>query len=162
MRIALLTGLRLNSIRTLTWECVDFHSNIVTIESSFSKNKKIHVLSMSSSLRILLLEAKLSCGDSKYVLPNAMALAKTTISDKFRLLCKRLGVQGLRFHDLRHTCGTRLAEKGYGIETISKVLGHSSIVMSMRYVHPKESVKRAMEDLATFESRATQTTTHEL
>jgi integrase len=67
----------------------------------------------------------------------------------------KLGIQGLRFHNLRHTCGTRLAEMGKDISTISKALGHSSIDMSMRYVQPKESVKRALENLANYKSFTT-------
>ncbi len=161
IQIALVTGLRLNSIRTLTWKCIDFNSNTITVESIYSKNKKTHILPMANTLRKILLEAKLRWGDSEYLFPKAMALAVTTLSNKFVELCKGLGIQELSFHDLRHTCGTRLAERGHGIETISKVLGHSSISMSMRYVHPKESVKRAMEDLANFENFTTNFATDE-
>ncbi len=39
IQIALLTGLRLNSIRTLTWKCIDLNSNTITVESIYSKNK---------------------------------------------------------------------------------------------------------------------------
>lgn len=156
IRIALLTGLRLNSNRTLAWKSIDFGSNTITIDAIYSKNKRVHMIPMSVNLRHLLSRAKLRCGGgSEYVFPEAMVFTPSAISVRFRTLCRRLGIKDLRFHDLRHTCGTRLAERGHGIETISKALGHSSITMSMRYVHPKDSVKRAMEDLANFESMAT-------
>jgi integrase len=116
---------------------------------------------MNASVRKILLEAKLKCGNSEYVFPEAMALSRTGISTQLRRLRSRLGIGELRFHDLRHTCGTRLAELGHDVATISKVLGHSSVNMSMRYVHPKESVKRAMEDLEKFESLATNFTTND-
>jgi integrase len=161
IRIALLTGLRLNSIRTLAWKCIDFGSNTITVEAVYSKNKKTHIIPMSANLRQLLLEAKLRCGGSESVFPEALEVTSCAISIRFSKLCKRLGIEDLRFHDLRHTCGTRLAEKGHGIETISKALGHSSITMSMSYVHPKDSVRRAMEDLANFESLATNFATSE-
>lgn len=161
IRIALLTGLRLNSIRTLSWASVEFNANTITVESTYSKNKKAHVLPISSAIRKILLEAKLRGAGSPHVFPEAMTITRSSLGKRFFELCKKLGIQGLRFHDLRHTCGTRLAEKGHGIETISKVLGHSSIIMSMRYVHPKESIKRAMEDLADYEALATQIATHE-
>jgi integrase len=162
IRIALLTGLRLNSIRTLSWASVDLNANTITIESTYSKNKKEPILPISSTIRKLLLEAKLRRGGSEYVFSEAMAMTRSDLGKKFHGLCKKLGIQGLRFHDLRHTCGTRLAEQGHGIETISKVLGHSSVKMSMRYVHPKESVRRALEDLANYEGFATHSTTHEI
>lgn len=162
IRIGLLTGLRLNSIRTLSWTSVDFNASTITIESTYSKNKKVHILPpLSSAIRKLLLEAKLRGAGSQYVFPEAMAITRSSLGKRFHELCKKLGIQGLRFHDLRHTCGTRLAEKGHGIETISKVLGHSSLTMSMRYVHLKESIKRAMEDLVDYELLATQIATHE-
>lgn len=159
--IAIYAGLRLNSIRTLKKTGVDFNSNIITIEAHYSKNKKIHVLPMNTIFRKVLLEAKLKAGDSEYLLPEAFNLTQTAVSERFMRLCIKLGIQGLRFHDLRHTCGTRLAEMGKDISTISKALGHSSINMSMRYIHPKESVKRALEDLANYKSFATNFTTNE-
>ncbi|MGE5444914.1 MAG: site-specific integrase, partial [Ignavibacteriales bacterium] len=161
IHIAIYSGLRLNSIRTLKWTCVDFNSNTITIEATYSKNKKTHIIPMNATVRKVLLEAKLRCGNSEYVLPGAIALDVTTLCHKFVQLCKRLGVQGMGFHGLRHTCGTRLAEMGKDISTISKALGHSSINMSMRYVHPKESVKRAMDDLVNYRSFATSFATNE-
>lgn len=161
IQIAIYSGLRLNSIRTLKWMCIDFNSNTITIEASYSKNKKTHVIPMNTTARKVLLEAKLRCGNSEYVFPSAIGLAVTTLCNKFVRLCTKLGVQGFSFHGLRHTYGTRLAEMGNDISTISKALGHSSVNMSMRYVHPKESVKRAMEDLANYKSFAINFTTSE-
>jgi integrase len=133
------------------------------VDAIYSKNKRNHIIPMSVSLRQLLLEAKLRCADSEYAFPEAIESTQCAISVRFSTLCRRLGIKDLRFHNLRHTCGTRPAERGHGIETISKALGHSSITMSMRYVNPRESVKRAMEDLANFESLATNfATTQEL
>jgi integrase len=54
-------------------------------------------------------------------------------------------------HSLRHTLGTRLGESGANVFTIMKLMGHSTITVSQRYVHPSpESMERAvsrMEDL---------------
>jgi integrase len=161
IQIALLTGLRMNSIRTLTWKCIDLNSNRITVESIYSKNKKIHFTHICNTVRKVLPEAKLRSGKSEYVFPEAMALSDSGVGDRFTRLCTKLGIRGLRFHDLRHTCGTRLAEIGYDVGAISKVLGHSSITMSMRYVHPKDSIKKAMEDLANYKTLATSFTTSE-
>ncbi|MGE5444459.1 MAG: site-specific integrase [Ignavibacteriales bacterium] len=161
IQIAIYSGLRLNSIRTLKWTCVDFNSNTITIEAAYSKNKKTHLIPMNPIVRKVLLEAKLRGGNSEYVLPEVINLTISGITTRFTRLCKKLGIQGLSFHCLRHTCGTRLAEMGKDISTISKALGHSSVNMSMRYVHPRESVKRAMDDLANYRSFATNLATNE-
>jgi integrase len=51
-------------------------------------------------------------------------------------------------HSLRHTMLTRLGEAGADAFTIMKIAGHSSVVISQRYVHPsEESTGRAFERL---------------
>src|ERR1700758_5195346 len=71
-----------------------------------------------------------------------------------------VGIQGLRFHDLRHTAATRMAESGIGIDKVSKILGHSSIQMTMRYSHPDNSLREAVEALANFRNSTTKTATN--
>lgn len=41
-----------------------------------------------------------------------------------------------RFHDLRHTFGSRLGMKGTDLKTIMEIMGHKPYAMSMRYQHP--------------------------
>src|SRR5207247_821987 len=48
---------------------------------------------------------------------------------------KRAGITGLRFHDLRHTAATRMAECGVDAFTIAAILGHKSVEMTARYAH---------------------------
>jgi integrase len=51
-------------------------------------------------------------------------------------------------HSLRHTMLTRLGESGVDAFTIIRIAGHSSIVVSQRYIHPTpEAVERAFERL---------------
>lgn len=50
----------------------------------------------------------------------------------------------LRFHDLRHTCGSRLASEGVSLQVIARWLGHASIRMSERYARPDdEAIRKA-------------------
>ncbi|MCH6553508.1 MAG: site-specific integrase [Acidobacteria bacterium] len=51
-------------------------------------------------------------------------------------------------HSLRHTFGTRLGEEGVDVFTLMRIMGHSSVEMTKRYVHPTpEIVTRAFERL---------------
>jgi len=50
--------------------------------------------------------------------------------------------ENFRFHDLRHTAGTRLAEAGADAFTIKDILGHASIQTSAIYVHATDEGKR--------------------
>ncbi|MFC2166800.1 tyrosine-type recombinase/integrase [Acidobacteriota bacterium] len=62
--------------------------------------------------------------------------------------CKRACVEDFTFHDLRRTFGTRLLESGVDIITIQKLYGHSSVLVTQKYLHPKdETSKEAVEFL---------------
>jgi hypothetical protein len=52
-------------------------------------------------------------------------------------------------HSLRHTFGTRLGESGADAFTIMKLMGHSTITVSQRYVHPSPEVERVFRNLET-------------
>ncbi|MGD9347275.1 MAG: tyrosine-type recombinase/integrase [Candidatus Aminicenantes bacterium] len=56
-------------------------------------------------------------------------------------------MEDFTFHDLRRTFGTRLLEKGVDIRTIQKLYGHSSVSVTERYLHPKDSLRREAVEL---------------
>lgn len=78
----------------------------------------------------------------------------------FKAACRRAGLGGLGFHDLRHTAATRMVESGANIVAISKMLGHSDIKTTMRYTHPEDSLKDALESLGNFGQNATNIATN--
>ena len=52
-------------------------------------------------------------------------------------------IAGAHFHTLRHTFATRCVEAGFDIKTLSEILGHSSIGITLnQYVHPNLDLKR--------------------
>ncbi len=59
-----------------------------------------------------------------------------------------MGAGHFKFHDLRHTFATRLAQKGVDIYKIAKLLGHEDIRMTQRYAHHcPESLRDGVEIL---------------
>ena len=68
----------------------------------------------------------------------------------FKPLLKRAELEGVRFHDLRHTCATLLLSRGVHPKFVQELLGHASITMTLdRYSHwiPSmgDQTARAME-----------------
>lgn len=59
---------------------------------------------------------------------------KDTIGRRFTWMCSDLGIEDLRFHDLRHECCSWLSETGWTAQQIMKITGHSSLHMIQRYV----------------------------
>ena len=63
-------------------------------------------------------------------------------------------------HSLRHTFGTRLGEEGVDVFTLMRIMGHSTVEMTKRYVHPTpEIVTRAFERLEARSRRLQKVTT---
>ena len=57
------------------------------------------------------------------------------ITDAFRRATKRAGIEGLRFHDLRHEAVSRLFEKRLNVMEVASISGHRSLQMLQRYTH---------------------------
>ena len=58
------------------------------------------------------------------------------------------GLEGLRFHDLRHTHATRLDDLGFSLAKISGQLGHHVVQTTLRYVNrDKTAVQQVAEAL---------------
>jgi integrase len=109
----------------------------------------------------MLMEMKIKSGAADYVFLDDKGNQIKTIRTAYEAACKRAGLKGLRFHDLRHTAATRMVESGANIVSISKILGHSDIKTTMRYARPEDSLKEALESLSNFGQNATNITTNE-
>lgn len=67
----------------------------------------------------------------------------------FRTACRKAGMPDSRFHDLRHIAVALMVMGGIDLVTVSQILGHSTIQMTMQYAHPiPENKRRAVNVLA--------------
>lgn len=65
-----------------------------------------------------------------------------SIKTAWNTACRLAGIEGLHFHDLRRTFGTRAADGGANLADLQKILGHAQIGTTMGYVEATEEGKR--------------------
>ena len=144
---ALYTGMRRGEILSLQWNQVDLEKDIITIKRT--KSGKDRLVPMGESLKnlLLLLRSETSPSDYVFLYPPTMK-PFTDIKRSFITAIRKAKVQGLRFHDLRHTYASRLIANGADIITVRDLLGHYSVEVTQRYTHSNHSQKRqAVETL---------------
>jgi len=151
------TGMRRGEILALKWTDLDFTRGIISIRTS--KSGKSRQVPMSGTVAAVLggvprrgefvfhnPETGTHIKDVKTGFHAACARARKNPDDK-----KDPGIVGFRFHDLRHTFASRALELGADIMSVSRILGHSSIIMTAKYLHPTgESMRLAVSRVAKF------------
>lgn len=138
------TGLRLSDAETLTWSeiesKVDSNRNTsYTICKKQIKTGEVVTIPLSKTAsKIMLRQPSFtgSKGDSKVFYFNSRTSIKRYIN-KWR---KQAGIH-FSYHHARHTFGTRLQSAGVDINTTSKLMGHKSINMTLRYAKVVDKAK---------------------
>lgn len=110
---------------------------------SKGNNKEFHILPSCKQIVDLLMNPDIRNRMLKrgYSAEYLIPLSPKTIGGEFRKACKLLGIEDLKFHDLRHEGCTRLAEQGFTIPQIQQVSLHDSWGSLERYVSIKKRAK---------------------
>jgi excisionase family DNA binding protein len=144
--IALNTGMRLGKILNLRWNQIDM--DIQTIKVDNTKNGRSRTIPVNDTLYKEIKRLKNQKNNKPFVFFNEeTGKPLTTVKTAFKAACRRAGIEGLRMHDLRHTFGSRLIQRGADIETVRTLMGHNSISITQRYLHSTETLKRKSVDL---------------
>lgn len=161
--ICLNTGLRIGEVCALRWENIDFESKKIhiekTIERIYSKeeNKTIVIIDTPKSItsvRTIPINSKLYNilkqirGKSKktdFVLAGSSEhyVEPRNYQYHFKEILKRSKVKKYKFHTLRHTFATNCIEAGIDIKSLSEILGHADVSITLNiYVHSSDKAKR--------------------
>ena len=138
---ALYTGLRASSIFRLKWEDIDLEKKFVRLKET--KNRKQSTIILSDLAVDLL---KSVSHTDEYVFPSPFGGQRKDIRRAWKKVKKKAEIRPyIRFHDLRHTFATMLAESGVDLQVISQMLTHSSITVTQKYAHVRN---RRLKDAA--------------
>jgi len=167
--LSLYTGMRLGEVCALKWSDIDWDRRTITVRRTVQRvaqaektayRKSILMIGTPKSThshRVLpvpefvlaRLDELLKGGHvSEYVFGAASCAAEPrTMQRRLQRLMKRLGIEGVHFHTLRHSYATRLLELGADIKTVSTLLGHSSAKTTLDfYAHSLMEHQRAAVD----------------
>jgi integrase len=143
---AAFTGLRRGELIALRWRDVDFAQSAIRVRSSYCagaltapKSGKVRSVPMAPDVAAAL--ARLShrewwTGDDDLVFPGEIGryLDGSALRRRYIAALERAGLRRLRFHDLRHTFGTRMIAKA-DIRRVQEWMGHADVQTTMRYLH---------------------------
>lgn len=165
---AAMSGLRQGELLALRWRDIDWSAGRIRVRRNFvrgeygtpkSRRSTRSVPLANRARRGLELYAKSSAydGDDDLVFCHPQSgrpLDRSKLLKRFKSALRRAGVRELRFHDLRHTFGTRCAAAGVPLRTIQEWLGHRDFKTTLIYAdyapsqHEAEMIERAFKGQA--------------
>lgn len=162
--LCLFTGIRIGELCALQWKNISIENKTIKIEQTMQRLQSNGSNDIQKT-RIIITEPKsfasvrvipipefvvdaikphqrkqnvyLLSGESKhYIEPR-------TMQNRFKRYLRDCGIDDANFHSLRHTFATRCVEAGFDVKTLSEILGHSSVKITLdKYVHSSMDLKR--------------------
>lgn len=158
--LSLMTGLRIGELCALKWSDIDLKKRIIIVNKTLQricekgKLSKITITSpktpnslreipISNFLYDFLIKLKPSNRDLYFLTSTSIPTEPRNYRKIYQTLLKKLKINKTSFHALRHTFATRLIENKVDIKTVSELLGHASVNITISiYVHSEFNTKR--------------------
>ena len=172
---SLCLGLRLGEICALKWSDIDFTNETITINHTVQRITTLGLTDETAKTNLLESAPKSGCSkriipvsgellnmldklppnDHPYIFGGEKPLEPRTMQYQFKRVLKEALISERNFHILRHTFATNCVEKGIDVKSLSEILGHSDVKITLnRYVHPTMDAKRLqLEQLIHFYSQ---------
>jgi integrase len=152
--LSLFSGLRYGECLALTWADVDLENGLIFVkDTKTGRNRHAYIIAEIQDMLNRRQSGKIK---PARVFPQ---MTQTKIWGVFSRAVNDLGLndgitdrrQKLVFHSLRHTFASWLVQMGKPLYTVSQLLGHSDVKMTMRYAHLAPDTQRAAaKDLENF------------
>ena len=168
--ITLFSGLRIGELCGLRWGDFDFHYGIFRVSRTVIRirdltgetgNKTKLIITNPKTVNsvrtipipsdIITIIEPLSGAKECYLLTGThQFMEPRRLHDKYKAILKTVGLPDYRFHTLRHSFASRCIEHNFDIKSLSEIMGHSSVKITMdRYVHPSMDFKKMQMDRLT-------------
>jgi integrase len=155
MLTALRTGMRQGELKGLQWSSINWVNRVVIVKHSrcdreknigAPKSNRVRSIPLDADVYEILYRRKKNTG---YVFTNAKGgpLNHSWLTYYLDKLCKKAGLRRITWHVLRHSFASHLAMKGVPLNNVQVLLGHSTIMMTMRYAHVAPSAMRSAIEL---------------
>ena len=131
VQLALATAMRRGELLALRWENVDLVGRAAFLSDTKNGDSRTVPLS-SAAVQVL-------TGLPRHISGVVFPVKAFTLDAAFKRGLKRAGLEGIRFHDLRRTAITRMAEKLPNVIELAAVSGHKSLMVLKRYYRPTAS-----------------------
>ena len=128
VQIALATAMRRGEILALRWEHVNLQNRTAFLPDT--KNGEPRTVPLSSAAVRLLTDLP------RHISGMVIPVRFFTLHAAFKRGVRRAGLDGVRFHDLRRTAITRMAEKLPNLIELAAVSGHKSLMVLKSYYRP--------------------------
>jgi integrase len=156
---AAFTGLRRGELIALHWRDIDFPNSVIRVRSSYAagalttpKSGRVRSVPLSTQVAASLArlaERRWSTGDDDLVFVGEFGtyVDGSALRRRYVAALQSAGLRQLRFHDLRHTFGTRMIAKA-DILRVKEWMGHADVQTTMRYLHyvPRPDEARLVDE----------------
>ncbi len=162
--ISLHAGLRIGEVCALAWKDVDLENRILHVRHTVARvqacsegvgktqlildtpktKASMRDIPISSILYPILLRAR-ALSESPFVVSKGEKFTSPrTYEYRYHKLLQECGIEGVNYHALRHTFATRCTEAGVDVKSLSEMLGHANVSVTLEtYVHSSMRQKRA-------------------
>lgn len=148
-KLLLLTGLRLREWSLAEWSQYNDVMGTLTLPPDRTKTG-YRVVQLGDEVRVILRQMRSHPrAHERWIFPNEKGTGPTRYSSSvWKLLKEKAGLSNVRVHDLRHTFASYSLLSGANIKEVQKMLGHSSIKSTDRYIGVFDDSIQAAQDVA--------------
>ena len=154
---AAMTGMRQGELFALRWRDVDWSAQRIRVRQNFVRGEFGTPKSKRSSRSVPLASrvageldllfkdsARRSDDDLVFAHPETgKPIDRSKLLKRFKAALRAAGVREVRFHDLRHTFGTRMAAQGVPMRALQEMLGHRDFKTTLIYADYAPSEREA-------------------